>query len=382
MHGETVDLSFWERETYFNHLDVAVIGSGIVGLSTALFLKKKKPRLKVVVLERGVLPTGASSKNAGFACFGSPSELLDDLAHRSEAEVYALVEKRWRGLQKLRRNLGDKALGFKPWGGYELFSDEALYEMCRERLPDLNRQLASIIGDPQVYEEADHKISGFEFQRVQHLIQNRHEGQIDTGQMILNLTRLAQRLGVMVLTGIEVKQVEEKGQGLALLCRNGLSISTRQAVVATNGFARQLLPQLEVVPARAQVLITSPVPRLRIKGAFHYDRGYYYFRNLGNRLLLGGGRNLDFTAEETTLPGLTEVVQASLEKLLQTVVLPGAAYRIEHRWSGIMGVGPSKATIVREVSPRLFCAVRMGGMGVAIGTLVGEEAAELVLQAR
>ncbi|CAN5876183.1 FAD-dependent oxidoreductase [soil metagenome] len=377
-----MDLSFWEKETYFNHFDVAIIGSGIVGLSTAFYLKKKAPRLKVVVLERGILPTGASSKNAGFACFGSPSELLDDLDHLPEAEVYGLVARRWQGLQKLRQNLGDKALRYKGWGGYEVFGDEQLFQTCADRLPELNRALAPIIGHPQVYERADEEIKKFGLEEVRHLIRNRHEGQLDTGEMILNLTRLVQRLGVIVLTGVNVERVEETGQGVSLEARGNFCVQARQVLVATNGFARQLLPSLEVAPARAQVLITAPIPKLRLKGTFHYDRGYYYFRNIGQRVLLGGGRNLDFAAEETATPGLTEKVQESLEKLLQTVILPGIPYRVEHRWSGIMGLGPSKATLIKPVSASVYCAVRMGGMGVAIGILVGEEAADMLLQGR
>lgn len=328
------------------------------------------------------MPTGASSKNAGFACFGSPSELIDDLKRMPEEEVYALVAQRWQGLQKLRQNLGDKALGYKSWGGYEVFGDEQLYQTCADRLPDLNRALAPIIGDQKVYERADQEIENFGFKEVRHLIRNRQEGQLDTGTMILNLTRLVQRLGVIVLTGVEVKRVEETGQGVSLEISGGHPVQARQALVATNGFARQLLPALQVVPARAQVLITAPLPMLRIKGTFHYNQGYYYFRNIGKRLLFGGGRNLDFAAEETTETGLTEKVQLSLEKLLQTVILPGTPYKVEHRWSGIMGVGPSKAPLIRPVSANVYCAVRMGGMGIGTGTLVGEEAADMLLQGR
>jgi gamma-glutamylputrescine oxidase len=45
-----------------------------------------------------------------------------------------------------------------------------------------------------------------------------------------------------------------------------------------------------------------------------------------------------------------------------------------------MGVGKTKSPIIKALSNRTFCAVRMGGMGVAIGTLVGEEAADLITQ--
>ncbi|GGG24848.1 NAD(P)/FAD-dependent oxidoreductase [Pontibacter amylolyticus] len=377
-----MELSFWEKESYFSHVDVLIVGSGIVGLNAALYLKTQQPTLKVMVVERGLLPTGASTRNAGFACFGSPSELLDDLSHHSEDEVFALVERRWRGLQRLRQNLGDQAIDFHRWGGYELFEEnqQPLYESCLEQMPYLNKQLQQVTGERDIYRLADHKISEFGFRQVAHLIESTAEGQIDTGKMILALTQKVQGLGVIVLNGLEIERLQEESQGITALTKQGIAIPARAALVATNGFARQLLPQLQVVPARAQVLITKPIPDLRFKGTFHYDKGFYYFRNIGNRVLFGGGRNIDFKTEETTEMGLTDLVQHKLDELLREVILPGTPYEVEQRWSGIMGVGPGKTTIVQPVSEHVCCAVRMGGMGVAIGSLVGEEGAKLVLE--
>lgn len=131
-------------------------------------------------------------------------------------------------------------------------------------------------------------------------------------------------------------------------------------------------------PARAQVLITEPIPGLDIKGTFHLDRGYYYFRNIGDRILFGGGRNLDFDGETTTEFGQTAIIQNQLEKLLREVILPNYDFKIEHRWSGIMGIGSSKNPIVEQLSDHVYCGVRLGGMGVAIGSVVGQELADLI----
>jgi gamma-glutamylputrescine oxidase len=375
-----MQLSFWERDTYFSNIDVLIIGSGIVGLNAALHLKTSQPLLKVMVVEQGLLPTGASSKNAGFACFGSPSELLDDLSHHSEEQVFNLVERRWKGLQRLRQNLGDITIDYHRWGGYELFDDEALYTQCAERIAYFNRHLQAITGEPEIYRLADAKISSFGFKQVSHLIESTAEGQIDTGKMILALTQKVQTLGVLVLNGIKVLQLQDEGSGIAAVTDKELIIKARTALVATNGFAKQLLPDLSIVPARAQVLITKPIPDLKIKGTFHYDKGYYYFRNIGNRLLFGGGRNLDFKTEETPEFGLTNLVQDKLEQLLKEVILPDTSFEIEHRWSGIMGMGAEKTTIIQPVSERISCAIRLSGMGIAIGSLVGEEGAVLILQ--
>jgi hypothetical protein len=61
------------------------------------------------------------------------------------------------------------------------------------------------------------------------------------------------------------------------------------------------------------------------------DRGYYYFRNIGDRIL-GGGRNLDFDVENTTEFAQTEIVQNKLEELLKEVILPNQKFEIAHRW--------------------------------------------------
>jgi hypothetical protein len=376
-----MQLSYWERESFFSNIDIVIIGSGIVGLNAALHLKLKTPLLNILVLERGVLPYGASTRNAGFACFGSVSELLDDLSKHEENEVFALVERRWKGLQRLRQNLGDSAIDYLNLGGYELFTanDTNLYNDCADKLAYLNQRIGSIIGQSDVYHQADEKIPEFGFVHTQHLIRNSAEAQIDTGKMMKALLSKVQSLGVTIINGIAVTRWEEKSDCIEIYTNQGIHFKAAKLLAATNAFAKELLPNLAITPGRAQVLITQPIAGLKIKGTFHYQQGYYYFRNIGNRLLFGGGRNLDFKREETTEFALTPLVQNELERLLETVILPNTRYSIDMRWSGIMGMGDKKTNIIEQLSPRTFCAIRCGGMGVAIGSLLGEEAAELVL---
>ena len=373
-----MNLSYWEKDTYFSNIDVLIVGSGIVGLTAALELKTANPSLKIIVIERGYLPCGASSKNAGFSCFGSVSELLDDLTKNSEDNVFQIVEKRWRGLQQLRKNLGDQNLELYNLGGYEVFNDEVFYGQCADKIPYLNSMLKDIIGNETVYKNADAKIGTFGFNNVSHLIENSFEGQINSGKMISNLIRKVQETGVIILNSLEVKQLNENEHNVDVELVNGIRFNPKKVLVATNGFAKQLLPELDVQPARAQVLITEPIENIKIEGTFHYDAGYYYFRNIDNRVLFGGGRNLDFKGEETTDMEVTELIQNKLDELLKMVILPNTEYKVAQRWSGIMGVGEVKATIVKPISKNIYCAVRMGGMGVAIGSLIGKEAAEMI----
>jgi len=375
------ELSYWEYDSVFRDLDVCIIGSGIVGLSAAYYLKKQHPRLKILVVDRGFLPYGASTRNAGFACFGSISELISDLENESEDEVFKRVRLRYEGLKKLRKNLGDKNTGYENLGGYEVFTedDEKVFNACMNKMNYFNQLMFEITGKKNIYSLKNEKIKQFRFSKVQHLILNSEEGQINTGIMMDALANAVRKLNVRIINGLNINSVHTTANGAELNC-DGFKFHSKKILIANNGFARTLLPEIAVAPARAQVLITSPVPGLKVKGTFHYQQGYYYFRNVNDRILLGGGRNLDFKGEETMEFGLTLHIQKSLETMLDEMILPQSKYKIEMRWSGIMGLGKSKSTILKKTSENIFCAVRMGGMGVAIGTTIGEQAAVMVGQ--
>ncbi|MDX1940651.1 MAG: FAD-dependent oxidoreductase [Saprospiraceae bacterium] len=374
-------LSFWERETFFRHWDVAIIGSGIVGLSAAIRLKETQPALRVVVLERGVLPFGASTRNAGFACFGSMTELLDDLRKQPESEVWALVERRWRGLQRLRERVGEERMQYENLGGYEVFRPEEglIFEECKDHLGNFNQAIENITGYNNAYKIADERIVDFGFEKVKHLIVNKLEGQLHTGKMMETLLQIAAEKGVKFLNGLEINHIESDKDLVRIHTTENWELQSNRLLVTTNGFARQLFPDLEVLPARNQVLITQPILGLRVKGAFHYDRGYFYFRDVDERILLGGGRNLATQTEQTDEFDTTALIRNALEQLLKEVIIPKQSVGIDTWWSGIMGIGEQKKPIVQEVMTNVFVAVRLGGMGVAIGSLVGEEGAELVV---
>jgi len=368
-----LNFSYWELKEWFTAIDFTVVGSGIVGLNCALQLRKMHPKAKILILEKGILPQGASTKNAGFACFGSLSELIDDLNTHTEEEVVNLVKKRWEGLQLLRTTLGDKNIDFQQNKGYELFLTTELYELCLEQKDSINQLLKPLFSS-DVFTIDENK---FGFQKIhQQYIVNQFEGQLDTGKMAAKLLEKVASSGIKIVNNIQVESFTENNEQVEVET-NQITFNTKKLFVATNGFANQLLNE-NVQPARAQVLITKPIKNLHIKGTFHLDKGYYYFRNINDRVLFGGGRNLDFKGEETTNFGQTELIQNKLEEILKTTILPNTEVEIEHRWSGIMGVGNQKKAIVKQLSNNVFCGVRLGGMGVAIGSLVGKGLAELL----
>lgn len=368
-------LSYWEHQAFFGPADVAIIGAGLVGLTAALYLKQLRPAWRVVVLERGALPSGASTKNAGFACFGSISELMEQ---EKRSDLQAVVAARWTGLARLRELLGDATLDYQPVGGYELFRHEeaALATECRNQIDYFNELLAPVVGQARTFRDASAEAGRYGFGSVDTLLKNEHEGSLDTGRMMRALLARAWSADMPVLTNCAVQAIENATNCHRLHLTNGATVEAAQILLATNAFAAELLPELAVTPGRGQVLVTEQLPDVHLPGTFHYDHGYAYFRQLpDHRILLGGGRNLDFEAEETTEPGLTPTVQRYLENLLHEVIVPGQQPRIDFRWSGVMGFGPALAPIIDWVRPGVLAAVRCNGMGVALGAGTGWQAA-------
>lgn len=372
-------LSVWEKETFFAPQDVIIVGSGFVGLWSALKLMEKNPQSKITILERGIIPTGASTRNAGFSCFGSPSELLHDVATAGEEKTFRLVSLRYKGLQQIRQYFTDVETGYDASGGYECFTkDAADWQEAEKKLDWLNKKLQPITGEKSTFVFADTKLAETGFAGFDHLIETKSEGGLHSGKLVKALLKKVQGMGVQVLTNIEVKSFHKKENSIAVETKNELVFNTTQLLLCTNAFTKELLPDADIIPNRGQVLITDEIAGLKIKGTFHFDKGFYYFRNVGNRLLLGGGRNKAFEEEETTEMGTTAIIQNELESFIKKHLLPHTTFTITDRWSGIMAMGSEKMPIVKAIDENVFCCVRMSGMGVALAPVVAGQVAELM----
>ena len=118
-------ISYWEKIEFLKY-DLIIVGGGIVGLFTALEFLNNHPKSKIAVFDKGIFPDGASTKNAGFACFGSLSEIIEDNKSVSENALLELVENRVMGLEILRKTLGDKKIDFQQLGGNELYFNQLI----------------------------------------------------------------------------------------------------------------------------------------------------------------------------------------------------------------------------------------------------------------
>jgi gamma-glutamylputrescine oxidase len=238
--------------------------------------------------------------------------------------------------------------------------------------------LSKYTGAKKAFKLADHRVSRFGFRHIDHLVENKAEAQLHSGRMVNRLLCMVQQAGVTVMNQVDVKKVDKDSGAVVIESNLPVPLRTKQLLICTNAFSPELIPGVEVVPARGQVLLTSPISKLPFRGTFHYEEGFYYFRDLGDRVLLGGARNKAFKEEETTAFSVSDTIQQELERFLKDVVLPGQSYTIEHRWSGIMGMGKKKLPVIKKLEPGIYCATGLGGMGVTLSPIVGEKVAKMM----
>lgn len=367
--------SYWETKHFFQY-DLIVVGSGFVGLSTAIHFKKKHPKASVLILERGIFPTGASTKNAGFACFGSLTEILDDFWQMTQKEVVALVERRYLGVNSIRKKFGDKALGYRHSFGYELLDEQQL--SAAEQISDINKILKGIFKDDVFSEVRKKERLGFN-DSIKKVIKNKFEGELDPGKYMKVLWDLAQAEGIKILTGVSVVEIQ-KDEGVVIAEDAGgeqvFEFKANQIAICTNAFTEKLWKESEVQPGRGLILLSKPLDfKVPWQGTFHMDKGYVYFRQIDGRLLLGGARNIDKAGENSLKFEINPVIKTHLQKLATEVIFPGKEIEWETEWTGIMAFGNKKSPLIQAVGEKAAAAVRLGGMGVAIGWQVGKELA-------
>lgn len=374
-------LSFWEKNSFL-HYDIIIVGGGINGLSAACAIKEKYPKKNILILERGSWPLGASTRNAGFACFGSFSEIRDDINQNGLEKALQLIEWRVKGLEVHKKRLGKEKMGYLTTGGGELLFDDESFE--REELKIMNQNLKPIL-NTDVFKTDISKVSeyGFNPKNISQFITNSCEGQVDSGLLMYNLWQYTTSLGVIIMNGMEVLDFNDIGKNCEVIANHNLIKETpkftcQTLIFSTNAFSSHFFPNLDVVPGRGQILATKPIEGLKFKGIFHFRQGYYYFRNYGNRIIFGGGRNENKEGETTTEIALNNEIQNSLDHYLQTLIIPETNYEIDCRWAGIMAFGKDKLPIIERVSPNVIAGVRMGGMGVALSGVTAERIAEIV----
>ncbi|MEL6393433.1 MAG: FAD-dependent oxidoreductase [Bacteroidota bacterium] len=395
------NLSYWESQTYIGRPGLIIVGAGFVGVRTALSVRARERELglkaiDILIIERHSFGLGASTRNAGFACFGSPTEILADLKQGDTEAVWETIKRRYQGVNRLRKELTGTTY-WKDQGGYEVFSDRETYEYVQDKLPALNRELSERLDSNAQWLPAD-KPSGLKSGFP--VLHNKAEAKLQPAALLHALQQRCREQGVRFLYGCTVHSFSGGVGNMKLETDSFGQIECDQLLLATNAFSRQLGISVDLKPQRNLVLLTGVIPGLELPGTYHHHEGYVYFRTVeskeGARVLIGGARHLDKAAETTDF--LTrnngadvEISDPSMEKIMSlrkslknylSVFLQTREedLNIQQSWMGILAQGSKKTPVVKAVQSGLFIAVRLAGMGVALSAEVGAKAAELLLE--
>lgn len=376
-------ISIWEKESFYKPVDIIIIGSGLMGLWTAYELACRFPKLDILIIERGEIPNGASTRNAGFACFGSPTELLHDISIMGIDAMLELTTVRYRGIKKMRHVLGDNAIGFEACGGYECVnSSYKNFNELSDKIEWLNTLLYAITGSPLTFKINNSKLPALGLSGFDSLIENPFEGALHSGLLVKSLMQLVKEKGVQIMMKQEAIAWQMNNNEIELRTKHN-SFKTKKLILATNGFTNQLSPAMNIEPARGQIIVTKPIEGLKLKGTFHYNEGFYYWRHLGDRVLLGGARNIAIEEEKTDNLQTSVSIQKELEFFLIKHILKDqqltANELIEHRWAGLMGFTEGKKPQIKQIENNVWSAISCNGMGVALIPITSEQLATSVL---
>ena len=365
-----MSISFWQQTHRRQTLayDVVVVGGGLVGCSTAYWLHRRRPSLRVALVEAHTLGAGASGRNAGFILQGAAPNYGADVERYGERTARRLWHFTRANRDLMASELPGTAFGWASDGSLTVAGDPEEDERLQASVAYLRAA-----GAPVVYLDPDEtndriRSSGF------------YGGlYVTTGAVVdpLRLVRhLAQTSEAALHTHLPVEALHWNERDGVLLDTPDLRLWGRRVVLAVGPSLPALVPALSDVvrPVRAQMLATAPAQTRAIEHPVYSHRGGFYVRQLeGGEVLVGGGRHDHREAEETAVDSTTPAMQATIERYLHTHFAWSRDLSVQRRWSGTMGFSPDGRPVVGSVPahPDSLFATGFTGHGMGYGFRMG-----------
>lgn len=331
-----MSVSFWQDQNSgeIKNVDVVVIGGGIAGLSSAYWLQKEDPSLKIALVEKYEIGAGATGRNAGFITCGSVehfNRLVKTHGDKEAKDIWHFSEENLRLLKKEIIEGQEDDLLFEQKGSFSLAESESEFEELKKS----SELMAKFDIAVEVLEKEDIEkrlgakgfVGGIKYLK---------DASVHPIKLIHAIKE--KLTSVEILENNEVYSVENSGDG-KLVRTNKVTLEAPIVIYATNGYSSLLEPYFKdkVFPTRGQILITEPVPKF-MEGPCYANFVLDYFRQLPTgQLIIGGFRQLQKDVEVGYSDQTTDVIQSALEKFLCDHIPSVKDAKITHRWSGIMG---------------------------------------------
>ena len=358
--------------------DIAIIGGGYTGLSTALYLARAG--LSPVVIEANRIGWGASGRNGGVVS-GKFRVGFKDIAARhgidTARRMHDLGLEAIEHVGQLVEELDIKGADYRPSGSLRCAHNAHTLEALKSEVTWLREALgdteASILSAGEVAAETgSHGFTGG--------MLNTHGGIIHPLNFVFGLAAGLKAAGITIYENTPVIRFGRDGAGVVVETPNG-RITARQIVIATNSYS-DLTPataavRTAIIPFRSAMIATEPLTGTPGAGLLASGRSYTetrrmmrWFRKSGDRLLYGGRGAFGKTD--------TAAAFAALEKAMVRQFPELAAVKVTHRWSGLVAMTLDSLPHLGRLDDRVVYSVGYNGTGVALASGIGRHVAALV----
>jgi glycine/D-amino acid oxidase-like deaminating enzyme len=238
--------------------DVAIVGAGLTGLWTALFIKELDASLSIVVVEQGIAAYGGSGRNAGILAEPIDHGHAAAIAHFGEAEARALARIGEANIADMLAFFTARGIEchYEPTGRLMVALTPGQVSATRETVEAARRVGAT------TYRLLDRDEVRANLNSPLYLggVEVTAGGILDPVRLVDGLRREAERVGVLVYERSPVTRVAQLGAGVRVLTAAG-HVTAQRAVLATSAYTHHLLPGVlhRFIPLYDYVLVSEPL---------------------------------------------------------------------------------------------------------------------------
>lgn len=368
----------FDRMSGGHRFDVAIIGGGYTGLSTAGYLARRG--LSPVVLEASRIGWGASGRNGGVVS-GKFRLSFSDIAARHGLDIarrmHDLGIEAINHVGELVEDYGIASAGYRPTGSLRCAHNQISLDGLKKEVAWLRGMLGDHACSILSPEEMEAETGSRDF--VGGML-NMHGGVIHPLNFVLGMAGGLKAAGIAIHEKTPVTAIRRDRDGIVLETPDG-TVSARQVVIATNSYS-DLTPatsavRKSIIPFRSAMIATEPLAGNSNANLLSQGRSYTetrrmmrWFRKAGDRVMYGGRGAFGKTDSESAFAALHKAMVRQFPEL--------ASVSVTHRWSGLVAMTMDSVPHLGRLDDRVVYAVGYNGTGVAMASNMGRYVATMV----
>lgn len=365
--------------------DVAIIGAGYTGLWSAYYLKQAQPDLRIIIVEQEHVGYGASGRNGGW--------LTNSITGGREQYVKAFGTEAAERFQRTMNETVDEVIRVTQTEGIDADIVKG-GEFSVAYTPAQEARLRAFAAaeqrwestDVQLLERAD-AIARINVANTRAALWHPHAARVQPAKLVAGLAEAVERLGVTIYEGTTVQEIRPR----EVITTHG-TVRAESIVRATEGFTANLKGLKRLwLPMNSSLIVTEPLSdqvwdeigweQAEVLGDLAHV--YIYAQRTSDNRIAFGGRGVPYRfGSRTDNDGTTQEATArKLSELLSRLFPMAAGARIDHLWSGVLGVPRDwAATVGFDPDSGIAWGGGYVGTGVTSTNLVGRTVRDLILR--